>query len=583
MDDVRDTTSIVLATPSPSLPPSPSSTPRAKTSGGGTAEWTGNTCQFRLSRSVDKGRKRHDLRDYLDVLKFLTGEETMSTDPDTAEEQGKLVAAELTARHRDRAMRKTVVSKVGRIVDTWFNDWCEDRARRRIEESTIAADRSSYRKWIAPVIGQMLMTEVSPDDIKQVVANLDDAIESDVIHWKTGSNVWTTLSSMFDDAANSKEKRGLVVRSDDPTAGVRPPERGDDRKKTILYPDEYVQLVTSPTLWEGKGRNVLVGRHFRRWARVFTLALYLNLRAGELRVLRWEDIDLKHRVVTVVIAAVPKTAGREEKTTKAADVRTFAIPEQIIPLLEKMRAEAGGERATGRIIKVPPEGDLSSRLRRYMTMAGLTRAALFADTDTQAPFVFHDLRATGISWRVRRGDDPFTVQNAAGHADLRTTQIYIREMGKLPAEFGTPFPPVPAIVLGPGVAKGSTNGYGSGGGAEHPTHAGPIPAQEIAIDAKNTGNGNTSMGPHNSAPRETTRIPQHLGPSGPTNTTECSKLSTADGQETAPADPVVVAIRRALEAAIASGNVEAAGRLAVALAEEMARPSATVIPIRRVV
>ena len=57
--------------------------------------------------------------------------------------------------------------------------------------------------------------------------------------------------------------------------------------------------------------------------------------------------------------------------------------------------------------------------------------------------VFHDLRATGITWMAVRGDEPLRIKQRAGHQSFSTTEGYIHEAENLARGFGEPFPPLP--------------------------------------------------------------------------------------------------------------------------------------------
>lgn len=82
-----------------------------------------------------------------------------------------------------------------------------------------------------------------------------------------------------------------------------------------------------------------------------------------------------------------------------------------------------------------------------------TRAALHvgAKDQTRKRIGWHDLRATGITWRAVRGDDPLKIQRAAGHTELSTTQGYIRTAEDVREGvgegFGEVFPPLPVELL----------------------------------------------------------------------------------------------------------------------------------------
>lgn len=67
---------------------------------------------------------------------------------------------------------------------------------------------------------------------------------------------------------------------------------------------------------------------------------------------------------------------------------------------------------------------------------------------------FYDLRATGITWRAIRGDEPLRIQRAAGHTGFDTTQNYIREAESVKEGFGEVFPPLPeALITGAGAER----------------------------------------------------------------------------------------------------------------------------------
>jgi len=60
---------------------------------------------------------------------------------------------------------------------------------------------------------------------------------------------------------------------------------------------------------------------------------------------------------------------------------------------------------------------------------------------------FHDLRATGITWMAVQGVDPLKIKQRAGHANLSTTERYIRVAEELRPGFGEVFPPLPRSIL----------------------------------------------------------------------------------------------------------------------------------------
>jgi len=77
---------------------------------------------------------------------------------------------------------------------------------------------------------------------------------------------------------------------------------------------------------------------------MYVLAVYLYLRAGELRALEWSDIDMERGIVLVHQAEDDEGAVA---TTKGKRSRPFVIELVLLPLLRAMHEKAGGRRARG--------------------------------------------------------------------------------------------------------------------------------------------------------------------------------------------------------------------------------------------
>ncbi len=115
----------------------------------------------------------------------------------------------------------------------------------------------------------------------------------------------------------------------------------------------------------------------------------------------------------------------------------------------QVAAPAPPRDATGpRCFWMPDDEDRAITLRQHIFVARLGRAELLTSDAHRKHIVFHDLRATGTTWMAVRGDDPLRIKQRAGHRSFSTTEGYIREAETLREGFGTPFPPLPAELLG---------------------------------------------------------------------------------------------------------------------------------------
>lgn len=308
----------------------------------------------------------------------------------------------------------------------WLDAWIADRVARKL--TATRENRSHYRLHIQPVIAKHIR-EWSRDDMRALSRALDAKVQSGDLSWKTAINIWGTATKMCDDAAESKHDT-IRCRTDNPAQGVRGPDRGAETDKQFLYPSEFLQFVTCEKVP-------------LRWRRVVAVAVYLYPRDGELRVLACHDVDTEHSTVHVTKSLDKRT--RDVKSTKSKRSRRVPIEAALLPLLAAMTAERAN---AGNVIpELPSERDMSRGLRRWLKKAGVTRHELHHKTPTSRPIRFHDMRATGITWRCVRGDSPVMIQQAAGHERFETTQAYVRIANAIGRSFGDVFPRLPAELF----------------------------------------------------------------------------------------------------------------------------------------
>lgn len=315
----------------------------------------------------------------------------------------------------------------GETVRDWADRWFAWRERRGLEQQD--AERSRWGKWIqaAPVrdrvFGDLAIAGVTAEDLEDVVSHLDASVRKEALSWKTAANAWALVTSAFSDAKDAKD-RSVRARKDNPARDVRGPDRGARKAKAWLHPREVLAVL------ENAAEPLSVRR-------ALALNVYLYSRPGELRALTWDDVDLESGRVTFHRAI---RRDGTEKGTKTGEVRTVPIEPTLQPLLGAMREAANGR---GTVIDLPSDTTLADVLRAALHRAGVARPDLFATTRTRKQVTWYDLRATGITWRAIRGDNPIAIMQHAGHEDFKTTQRYIREAEAMGANFGDVFPPLP--------------------------------------------------------------------------------------------------------------------------------------------
>ncbi len=316
-------------------------------------------------------------------------------------------------------------------VNEWFPRWIT--LRKKLWPSW-ENDDTNFRIYIEPLLGILPMKAITRDHGRALARKLDDLVLKEEIADTTARNVWHTGTRMFLDGTQSNEP-GVAVLDANPFRDIEgPTAKSPEKQKQFLYPDEFLQLVWCDDV-------PLV------YARFYAVAVYSHVREAEQLALGWSAIDLKHATIHVHESAdFVRDDGEGTKPTKSGKARRLGIEVELLPLLEAMHRESGGK---GRLFPEPltvtGEYGLAQTLRRHLKLAGVEREELHERTKTQMRLRFHDLRATGITWRLARGDAPILVQQDAGHESFQTTEKYIRLARGIDPE--AVFPVLPSRLL----------------------------------------------------------------------------------------------------------------------------------------
>ncbi|HEX6457096.1 MAG TPA: site-specific integrase [Solirubrobacterales bacterium] len=161
-----------------------------------------------------------------------------------------------------------------------------------------------------------------------------------------------------------------------------------------------------------------------------TVAAFTGLRTGELRALRWRDIDFGHSAI-LVRSNMP--AGGEEKAPKSDKVRSVPLMDDAARALDALSRREHFTAPADRVFPGATGGMLGEdafrdALYEAMSEAGIDRKAF----PGKKGFTFHDLRHTFGTLAVQVW--PLSdVQAYMGHADIQTTMRYVHHMPKTTA------------------------------------------------------------------------------------------------------------------------------------------------------
>lgn len=162
---------------------------------------------------------------------------------------------------------------------------------------------------------------------------------------------------------------------------------------------------------------------------VFTVAAFTGLRLGELRALRWADVDFaKHTIF--VRRNLP--AGGAEGPPKSGKVRSVPLIDDAARELERLSRREHFTGPDDRVFCTELGGVIDDGPLRDRFYAALCAAGLGRMRDKADPIVFHDLRHTFGTLAVQVWP-LHDVQGYMGHADISTTMIYVHHVPKATA------------------------------------------------------------------------------------------------------------------------------------------------------
>lgn len=287
---------------------------------------------------------------------------------------------------QNRASRLTVAELVERFLREFASPRLKDVARYR--------KTAAYAlRPVLPALGRLGVEELTASHIEQLRNGLSQRLRPNTVR-----AALRPLSAALTWAV------GQGILSSHPMRGLELPRR--EQAIEYLTHDEVQRLLAeaerAARAGDGREWSLYVG---------ISLALYCGLRRGEVFGLRWQDLSLDGRRLTV--------ARSHDRLPKSGKPRHLPIPTELLPLLREWqpRCPESAEqllcpvRFNGRwqMAKKAPAG-----LLRLMATAKVRRPA--------SPW--HALRHTFASHFIMAGGSILTLQRLLGHADVQTTQLY---------------------------------------------------------------------------------------------------------------------------------------------------------------
>lgn len=308
------------------------------------------------------------------------------------------------------------VDPVGMTVEQWLEEWLRVHCKH-VKATTLSSYRRHVQSYILPYIGDVRMCKLTKLHIVRMINSL---LEAEI---SPGSI--NTVTSDLSSAMEVAVEHGIIRIN--PCIGVKKPKvkRGE------------MAIVEASMLPE-----FLAAANKTKHGDIITFALQTGLRAGELRGLRWQDVDLNTGMLTVSrqIAYIP--GQYIEQSAKNGEARSFRMSSAAVELLKRhrkeqqiMRMAKGSEWIEDDITR-----DLVFRMPNgsHYKMRTLHQAVKKAGAAVGLDMSPHDLRHSFAVSALSAGADVKSIQHILGHATADfTLNVYVHyteELGNATAD-----------------------------------------------------------------------------------------------------------------------------------------------------
>ena len=217
----------------------------------------------------------------------------------------------LTKRDRGQLVPTTTMTVREFLVDQWL-----PAMRLSIGPTTLEGYRGNIERYIVPRVGDLPLRALTPPRINQLYADVRDNGRirgKGPLALKTVREVHVTLHRALEDAVSWDYLE--VNPSDRATAPSATAARNERRRRIRTW--SAAEVNTFAAFIEGHELHEL-------WA----LAASTGLRRSELLGLRWIDLDLKRRLLSVrrALIKIGGTAEFKDAPKSAHGFRTISIP-----------------------------------------------------------------------------------------------------------------------------------------------------------------------------------------------------------------------------------------------------------------
>ena len=226
---------------------------------------------------------------------------------------------------RVKARRGEYVDRNRITVAAYLDDWIDSHAME-IKPRTLQDYRACLRLYVMPRIGHLQVQAVRPSTITKLYRDLltSGGRDGQPLAVATVTHLHAVLRKAFRDAVIVDE----IINSNPVERAKRP----------------RAQAHEPGTVWTvAQLRAFLATARQHRLFAFFHVAAYTGARRGELLNLRWTDVDLDAKKITITGSTAVIAGERVNGTTKSGRTRVVSIDDETVSVLRQHKADQAAD------------------------------------------------------------------------------------------------------------------------------------------------------------------------------------------------------------------------------------------------
>jgi integrase len=248
-------------------------------------------------------------------------------------------------------------------------------------------------KQLRKSVGNLPVKDISPQHIDKLKSELIQKVNANldpIMNPVTVNERLSKLKSVF----NTALRWNLIAAN--PVKGIQP----------VSVPER------APSFFSREDFQKLISFIKEVWLKeVVIFAVLTGMRRGEITNLRWQDIDLNRKLLTIQSSPTFKTKNGRRRIIPLNDTAFYVLSARHGKETSEYVFTNNGRKVS--------EGWLTHAFKKAVYDVRLTDDRLH----------FHSLRHTFASWLVQDGVSIYAVKELLGHSDVKTTQAYSHLVG----------------------------------------------------------------------------------------------------------------------------------------------------------